>query len=77
MLTFNPTEAAQADRVSSQITETGKYIGVITRAGADVALLGGYAAGGGAERQESGGLRELGELRHIRYAVPPRVVGAE
>lgn len=32
MLTFNPTEAAQADRVSSQITETGKYIGVITRA---------------------------------------------
>lgn len=32
MLTFNPTEAARADQIASSITETGKYIGTITRA---------------------------------------------
>lgn len=32
MLTFNPTEAARADQIAISITETGKYIGVITRA---------------------------------------------
>lgn len=32
MLTFNKTSAAQADSFSQQISESGKYIGVITRA---------------------------------------------
>lgn len=32
MLTFNPTEAARADQIASNITETGKYIGTLTRA---------------------------------------------
>lgn len=32
MLTFNPNEAAGADRVSSAIKESGLYVGVITRA---------------------------------------------
>ena len=32
MLTFNPAEAASADRVSSAIKEPGPYVGVITRA---------------------------------------------
>lgn len=32
MLTFNAQEAARADQIASNITETGKYIGTITRA---------------------------------------------
>jgi len=32
MLTFNATEAAQADRVSSALKEPGPYVGIITRA---------------------------------------------
>ena len=32
MLTFDPTTARQADQISSAITETGKYVGTITRA---------------------------------------------
>lgn len=32
MLTFDPQTAVKADQVASNITETGKYVGVITRA---------------------------------------------
>lgn len=32
MLTFDAKEAARADQIASSITETGKYIGTITRA---------------------------------------------
>lgn len=32
MLTFNPQEAARADQIASSINETGKYLGIITRA---------------------------------------------
>lgn len=32
MLTFNPQEAARADQIASAISETGKYVGIITRA---------------------------------------------
>lgn len=32
MLTFNATEAAGADRISSAIKESGPYVGIITRA---------------------------------------------
>ena len=32
MLSFNPTEAKKADQINSSITDTGKYVGVITRA---------------------------------------------
>lgn len=32
MLTFDAKEAARADQIASAITETGKYVGIITRA---------------------------------------------
>lgn len=32
MLKFNPKSAAQADNINSQITDSGKYVGTITRA---------------------------------------------
>lgn len=45
MLTFNATEAAGADRISSAIKESGPYVGVITRAEKIVSSTGTHGLG--------------------------------